>query len=65
MCTRPLFRILPADPIFVLPTILRIKTIISLNNITLLVFVMEAPSFYSELENELLYRSTYVCSSEG
>jgi len=58
-------RLLATGCIYVLPKILRIKTIISLNNITLLVFVMEAPCFYSELVNELLYRLTYVCTSEG
>jgi hypothetical protein len=57
--------LLPTDCIYVLPTILRIKTILSLNNITLLLFVMEAPCFSSELVNELLYRPTYVCTSKG
>jgi len=66
MCTHPLLNdFCPETFIYVLPTVLRIKTIISLNNISLLVFVMEAPSFYSELENELLYRPTYVWTSEG
>jgi len=57
--------LLPTDCIYVLHTILRIKTILSLDNITLLLFVMEASYFSSELVNELLYRPTYVSTSKG